>query len=472
MILRSKESVVVQFIKQLQELYESKQYHILDLFRMYMGFLKKFGGYTNKHDLRRCTPWQMKDMEMSLWNDKIDYTKIPLETVHNRNRRSGKTKNFTQVGTFCGILNKEVKWRSAYLAQQNMAKFWFLLNPFVHKIDNLKNDVYLYGHTDYNINMGILSAANVTGVECDVAMFDEGAWVFKHLKLYEAYKNARPMVAPSVFKHIIHFSTPARYSAFQEAWLEVESFAEEIGTTLTVLRTWKDCPWITPEFITYEERMHIEDPSYIDQNYKGIWVVRGGAVFNNFYDINDHKHVSKEIRENWDKIVSNKGGVDWNGELTKHYLILGKVTPAYVFIKEELKFVEIEFLKGYMKTHSLELEDNDPFSDEFADTAKQMGIIARYFGWKMPEKMERVRQLKIRTIIIDKAKCPTTWKNLQEAGFKKEARNAELEKRPDQHGLDGTLHMVHPDAGDVIYKRTPPMMSTLIKGWTRNKQFN
>ncbi|KKM83156.1 hypothetical protein LCGC14_1312290 [marine sediment metagenome] len=447
--------VAVKFANQLLELYNSNEYHILDLFRMYKGFLTKFGGYTEKHDLRRCTPWQMKDMEMSLWNDKIDYTKIPLETVHNRNRRSAKTKNFTEVGVFCALLDKEVKWRSAYGAQQTMAKFWYMLNPFVHKINNLENNVYLLGPSTYPINIGILSPGNVTGVECDVAMFDEGAWVFKNLKLYEAYKNARPMVAPSTFKHIMHFSTPARYSAFQEAWLEVESFAEEIGTTLTVLRTWKDCPWITPEFIEYEERMHIEDPSYINQNYKGVWVVRGGAVFNNFYDINDRVHVPKEIREGWNEIEVDKGGVDWNGEMTKHYLVLGKVIPQYVFIKQEIKFVEIAFLKEWMHRVTLELEDGDPFSDEFADTAKEIGIIGSYYGWDMPHKMERVRQLKIRTVIIDKAKCPTVWKNFQEAGFKKISRNAELEKRPDQHGLDGALHMVHPDPGPVDYRRRP-----------------
>ena len=443
-----------RFATQLLELLESG-YHILDLFRMYIGFLTKFGGYTEKYDLRRVTGWQMKDMEMAIWNDKVDYTKIPLETVHNKNRRSGKTKDATRLGTFFGILNKEVKWRSAYLAQQNMAKMWYNLNPFVRKINNLENNVYLVKPSQYPVNLGVLSPANVTGVECDVAMFDEGAWVFKHLKVYEAYKNARPMVAPSDFKHIIHFSTPARYSAFQEAWLEVESFAESLDTQLTVLRTWEDCPWITPEFLEYEELMHIEDPSYVDQNYKGVWVVRGGAVFNNFYDIHDIKHVYKEIREGWDEIVCDKGGVDWNGEHTKHYLVLGKVTPQYVFIKEELKFVNIEFLKGYMHDVTLELEDDDPFSDSFADTAKELGIIGSYYGWDMPHKMERVRQLKIRTIIIDKAKCPTTWKNLQEAGFKKISRNAELEKRPDQHGLDGTLHMVHPDPGPVDYKRRP-----------------
>jgi len=191
-----------------------------------MGFLIKFGGHTPKHDMRRVTTWQMKDMEMAIWNDKIDYTKIPLETVHNKNRRSAKTKDATRLAVFFALLNKEVKWRSAYGAQQTMAKFWYLLNPFVHKINHQENNVYIRGPTNYPINLGILSPANVTGVECDVAMFDEGGWVFKHLKLYEAYKNARPMVAPSDFKHVIHFSTPARYSAFQEACLEVESFAE------------------------------------------------------------------------------------------------------------------------------------------------------------------------------------------------------------------------------------------------------
>lgn len=453
MVLRSQ--IAAKFAEQLLELYKSKQYHILDLFRMYKGFLTKFGGHTEKHDLRRCTAWQMEDMEMALWNDKIDYTKIPLETVHNRNRRSAKTKNFTEVGVFCGLLDKEVKWRSAYLAQQNMAKFWFMLNPFVRKINNLENNVYLYGKTNYPINLGVLSPANVTGVECDVAMFDEGGWVFKNLKIYEAYKNARPMVAPSEFKHIIHFSTPARYSAFQEAWLEMESYGEEIGTELVKLRTSEDCPWITPEFLEYEERMNLDCPWYVNQNYKGIWVVYGGAVFNNFYDINDLVNVPKAIREGWDEIVVDKGGVDWNGEHTKHYLILGKVTPKYTFIKEELKFLDIAFLKDYMHQVTLELEYDDPFSDEFADTAAEMGIIASYFGWKMPQKMERVRQINARMTIIDKAKCPTVWKNFQEAALDKTQRMAALEKRPDQHGLDGALHMMHPDPGPISYKRRP-----------------
>jgi len=436
-------------------MWESGQYHILDLFRMYMGFLVKFGRYNAKHDMRRVAPWQMKDMEMAIWNDKVDYTKVPLETVHNKNRRSGKTKDATRIAVFYGLLNLEVKWRSGYMRQQTMAKYWFLMNPFVSKISNLDNSISLFGPSIYPIDLAVLTAGNVTGIECDCAFFDEGGWVFKHLKLYEAYRNARPMVAPSKCKHIMHFSTPARYSAFQEAWLEVEALGEEIGTTLTVLRTDQDCPWITPEFVEYERRMNADCPWYVDQNYKGVWVVYGGAVFSNFYDVNDTLHVPQSIRDNWADMKSERGGVDWNGELTQHYLVLGKLTPAHVFVKEELKFLDINFLKNYMKTVSLEMEHDDPFSDQFSETAKEMRITGAYFGWDMPAKMERVRQVQIRTVIIDKAKCPTTWRNFQEAALDKGSRLPALEKRMDQHGLDGVLHMVHPEPGRIHYKRMP-----------------
>lgn len=422
-----------------------------------MGFLIKFGKHNAKHDMRRVTTWQYKDMEMAIWNDKIDYTKIPLETVHNKNRRSGKTKDATRIAVFFGLLNLEVKWRSGYMRQQAMAKYWFLMNPFVANIHYQDNSVHLYGPSIYPIDLAVLTPANVTGIECDCAFFDEGGWVFKHLRLYEAYRNARPMVAPSKCKHIMHFSTPARYSAFQEAWLEVESLAQELGTTLTVLRTDADCPWITPEFVEYERRMNIDCPWYVDQNYKGVWVVYGGAVFSNFYDVHDTVHVPQWIRDRWSEksMRSDRGGVDWNGEIVKHYLVLGKVTPNYVFIKEELKFTDINFLKKYMKTHSLEMEADDPFSDPFAKTAAELGIIGSYFGWKIEQKMERVRQLQMRTVIIDKAKCPTTWRNFQEAALDPKERLPALVKRPDQHGLDGALHLAHPEVGGISYKRPP-----------------
>ena len=463
----SLKNLASEFAAQLLALWETGNYHILTLFRMYIWFLQNYGKHNAKHDIRRFTDWQLKDMEMAIWNAKIDFTKIPLETVHNKNRRSGKTKNATIVAVFFKLLNLEVKWRSAYSRQMTMAKYWFLMNPFIRKIDYVDNSIHSYGPSIYPIDMAVLTPANVTGVECDCAFFDEGGWVFKHLRLYEAYQNARPMVAPSLCKHIMHFSTPARDSAFEEAWISVQSLEVELGTTLTVLRTDEDCPWITPEFVEYERLMNIDVPWYVDQNYKGIWVVYGGAVFNKFYDLRDKLHVPQAIRDNWAKIPLEKGGVDWNGEHTKHFLVMGQVTPSHVFIKEELKFTDIKYLKNYMNEVSLELEFDDPFSNQYADTAMEIGIKASYFGWKMEQKMERVRQINARTTIIDKVKCPTVFKNFQNAGFNKAVRLGVLEKRPDQHGLDGALHMIHPDAGKVDYKRRPkraynrPLMAEL-----------
>ena len=65
------------------------------------------------------------------------------------------------------------------------------------------------------------------------------------------------------------------------------------------------------------------------------------------------------------------------------------------------------------------------------------------------------RKFNARTTIIDKVKCPTVFKNFRNAGFDKAVRLGVLKKMPDQHGLDGALHMIHPDPGRVDYKRRP-----------------
>jgi hypothetical protein len=419
---------------------------------MYIGFILKYGGHAGRKDLRLMEKWQLEDMVMSIWNDKIDYRLEPLETVWNKNRRSGKTEGATIIAVFFALLDYEVKWRSAYMKQQKEAKIWFSLNPFVDHINNQDNLVFLKGHSYYPIDIAVLSPGNVTGVECDVAMFDEGGWVFRNLQLYEAYRNARPMVAPSDFKHIIHFSTPARYSAFQEAEDAVRLYAEQKGTQLAVLRTWEDCPWITEEFIAYEERMNADCPWYVDQNYRGIYVVYGGAVFTNFYDINNSSYVTDELYDAFRKAKPSHGGVDWNGEFTKHYLILGKILPSYLFILDEIKFLDIEFLRQYEREVSLELEDDDPFSAPYAKDAKELGLKVNYFGWNDTMKMDRVHEVQNRMVIMDKKRCPQTWKNFQEAAFDQTSRLPKLEKRTDQHGLDGTLHMCH---AAPIYLTTP-----------------
>jgi len=425
---------------------------------MYIGFLLKYGGHAGRKNLQLMERWQLEDMVMCIWNDKIDYTRETLETVWNKNRRSGKTEGATLLAVFFALLNYEVKWRSAYMKQQKEAKIWFSLNPFVDHINNQDNLVFLKGASYYPIDIAVLSPGNVTGVECDIAIFDEGGWVFRNLQLYEAYRNARPMVAPSEFKHIIHLSTPARYSAFQEAWDYTRTREEKLGTKLTVLRTWKDCPWITPEFIEEERLANLDCPWYVDQNYRGIFVVYGGAVFTNFYDINDSIHVSDEVYDSFRRTSPTHGGVDWNGEFTKHFLVLGRILPSYIFFLDEQKFTDIKYLERFDSRYiSIEVEDDDPFSKPYADDCKKLGLKVNYFGWNDENKMTRVHYIQERTAIIDKVKCPVLWKNMQEAAFDQTSRLPKLEKRTDQHGIDAAMHMCH--AGEqylTVPKRPKP----------------
>jgi hypothetical protein len=73
----------------------------------------------------------------------------------------------------------------------------------------------------------------------------------------------------------------------------------------------------------------------------------------------------------------------------------------------------------------------------------------------MEAKMERVRQINARITIIDKIKCPLTFRNFEEAALDQKQRIAALVKEPNQHGLDGTLHMVHPKPWGMFYKKMP-----------------
>ena len=85
-----------------------------------------------------------------------------------------------------------------------------------------------------------------------------------------------------------------------------------------------------------------------------------------------------------------------------------------------------------------------------------MGFAGIYQEWNADKKHTRVQELRNRVIIIDKLKCPLTYRNLMEASYDQGERLPKLEKRTDQHGLDGLLHAIH-DRSGVIY--TPQHVS-------------
>lgn len=414
-----------------------------DLLKVYLGYLGEVAGFDME-------AWQIKDMMMAVDNDAIDYREVPIEVIWNKSRRSGKTMNATMLAVFYALLGHRVVWRTPKRNQFKSAMRWWQMNPFVTKIQMRKHLVHLVnGNT---IDVAVMTPGNCTGIEADCVFFDEGGWVFKRLQVYEGYKQARPMIAPSDFKHILHFSTPARSTAFAEAWKRLKKKERELGTSLTVKRTADDCPWISEKFIESEKEANWDCPWYVDQNYYGKFVVYGGAVFDDIIDI---REAPDEIVELWNDTVPDVAGVDFNAPSSGHYVVKGKIFDEMVFLMYEEVFDEVEYLDN-LKDIVLEVEDGG-FNTPFANECRAMGLSnIMYEAWDEKSKMQRVRALQKRTIIIDGKECSVTKQNIEEAAYDQNSRLPKLEKRSEQHGLDAALHLMGLENtySEIIYDST------------------
>jgi hypothetical protein len=449
----------VKFQNQIREYYNNTQDDIAT-FRYYLGFIKTFA----PERYRNFTRWQREDMEMSIANPLIDTSREVLETAWNYSRRGGKSRGLTVLAVFFALIGKLVIWRSPHADQLGQASQWFAMNPFVKKVSiNNLNKVEVYGSPD--INISVLSAGKVASREADILIYDEGGWVFKHLALYEFYKASRPMVAASQYRHIIHASTPARNTAFHEEWENLQDLEIRLNTKFTSLHPHEDCEWITDEWIEMEREKNSDTPWYVDQNYNCMFVVYGGAVFTNVIALGD-AHFPEFPYGYLDKIKPRYTGVDFNGDVVGHYIITIDYNDNFVFVLSEQKFTDLRYLldldkrlvleagekwTGYDRLGgvSIEVEDGQ-FNIPFCNDLRRMGFAGIYQEWNRDKKHTRVQELRNRVIVIDKLKCPLTYRNLMEASYDQGERLPKLEKRTDQHGLDGLLHAIHDKSG-VIY---------------------
>lgn len=464
----NRRNVCIQFKKQLLELYNSGT-PIIKLFDYYLGFLM---AHALNDRYRAYTHWQLKDMHMSIYNEHIDVFREVLETAWNYTRRGGKSRNLTVVGVFWSLLDKLVIWRSPHSDQLGQCSEWFGMNPFVEKVVLHSNEIRIYNSP--TINISVLSPGRVASREAHCLIYDEMGWCFKHLALYEYYKASRPMIAASDFKHILHASTPARSTVFHEEWEKLEELEYRLGTQFTSIHDCDDCEWITPEWVEQERLANINCPWYVDQNYYCKWVVYGGAIFTKIIRMGDSRYPQFPAGytgpSDWDIF----GGVDFNGENVQHYLVLSKYTDKYVFVLEEIKFLNLwlleEYVNGFknergiqtLKEVSLELEDA-LFNTQFTDQTKRMGLDCMYQEWNEDIKQNRVNELQRRTIVIDTEKCPLTYKNILEAGYDENSRLPKIKKRIDHHGLDALLHCIHGTSGQINVAKSTREQNNWVK---------
>ena len=283
---------------------------------MYLAFLYKFAdrpGTPDKYRLALWTRWQIKDMEMAIHNPKIDVRKIALEIAWLYTRRGGKTRGLTIIAVFFSLIGYQVAWRAPHGEQLKKAGFWFNANPFVQAV-MIKSTNIIRVYNSLNISIAPMTAGRVAGGDCDVLIYDEGGWIYKHLKAYEFFLASRPMVSNSEFKHVINASTPARDTAFQDEWDEIEKLEIEYDTKLTAEHDADDCPWITPEFIESESKKYPK--WYIEMNYFCKWTVPYGAVFEKIILVgsaDQKEHYPQFDAQFLYKVKADRCGVDHNG---------------------------------------------------------------------------------------------------------------------------------------------------------------
>lgn len=440
-----------QFISQLREEYHLKGTSLWDCFLMYLGFL----------DILGCEYL----VERSVWQEEDYYTVIHNpKTMWHRNRRAGKTLGLSVLAVFFSIINfgyranaGKVVWRAPASDQLSQAQEWLRQNPFVIWISG-ENDAYILDSKP--IDMACLSAGKAASKGAAVMIEDEYRDVYKGLKMYDIAGRAEDMVAegPNETRRMISASTGCRLTYFHDQFLG--------GEWEYCRHTWKECPWITADYVESKRREHPEDPYFVDQEFNAVWVARGDTAYRNVWIVDmEAKTVTNNenvyafgdhpfFPEQWTFPEPRKAGVDFNGPKTGHYITIGSSDDQAHYINREYVVYSIPELKAYGKLYDMEIESGPLFNVEYAQECVANDIRCIHQIWDKPTLLERFYLSRSKIIVIDRRRASFTLGNLQEAVTDPAQRIEILKKSTTQHGLDGFLHQIHKTPMQaVVYKR-------------------
>lgn len=368
--------------------------------------------------------FQLKDLHLA-----VSYP----EVAWIRTRRGGKSRDLTIIAVFLAILEYKVIWRAPFSDQIKQAVLYFQHNPFVKKIA-----VYSRSEVDIffspSLEVGGMTVGKTASLGCDCLIYDEGGKVEKDKLMYQNYLYSRAMIAASTReKFIIHGTTPAIYTAIEET---VEALPAECVST----HPYTDCHWIPDAFIEDEALKHANDPWYIDQEYRCMFIVRGGAFFTN---IKTYQELGIEAPTEWDHM-----GVDFNG--IGHMLVRIRYDDKYIYCGPDLVVQEIAQIKQYIqgKMH-VEVEEggaNMGYVNQCDFPYEYQRVVDQWSSTRCAELCKR-------TIVVDERLNQGLIKNLREA-IHNPLKEGIPKKRDDQHYLDGLMHAIHPWQPKVkTYKR-------------------
>jgi len=370
------------------------------------------------------------------------------ESAAIRSRRGGKSRDLSVIGVFLALLEYKVIWRAPYSDQLKQAALYLQHNPFVKRIALAsRNEVDVFFSP--SMEVGSLTVGKTASLGCDALIYDEGGKVEKDKLMYQNYLYSRAMIAASMRpKFIIHGTTPAIYTAIEET-------VDGLPDKAVSIHPYTDMHWISDDFVVDEQKKHMHDPWYIDQEYRCMFVVRGGAVFDNIKTYQE-LGLSKPT-------FYNRMGIDFNGAIG-HMVVRTQMNEQYILCAPDLVVHDLDEIPKYIEKHmEVEIEDGG-YNAGFVKHAPfqyQKRLVNDTFS------STRLHELKSRTIVVDEVDNYQLIKNLRESMY--DERKPIIKKRNDQHYLDGLLHSAISLTGS--YTWTPPRRSEILKNQRKRERY-
>jgi hypothetical protein len=416
-----------QFIK-----YMYYEREILKAYQFYINFIKKYG---QSVDLKRIEKFQYEDMVMAITNQ---------EVVWLRTRRGGKTRDLSLVNGFWIIVDKDPIWFTPQSDQQKQAIQYFLANPFYSH--SVKDYIYFHGCKN-SIEISNLTLGKSASKGKDCISYDEGAKVPIGQIIYDYYKYSRVIISGKLWegdKHILSASTAARNTAIE---IEYELMMK-IHPDLISIHPYTDCWWITDEWVKQEEIANIDDPKFVDQEYRTLFVTRGGiSVFPTLTEVK-YKDIPQDLESYY--------GIDFGG--TDHVVEIKLDRDAkriYVCSESEVDLYTHPDCLNYLAKKRVEIEGGKLYNEDPKQGQKALSLQSKIQASKVDINhkwiQERLKIGKSNEICIDRSKTPGTYNDLKTAihdddgGYVKHKNG----KYPN-HWFDAFLHAIGANRGSII----------------------
>lgn len=326
-------------------------------------------------------------------------------------------------------------WLAAASGQLDQARFYFQDHPFVENIKGSvgKEIIHLYSGARI-IFRG--TTASITGLRLDGIILDEEEML---------QPRQVQLVYPQLHGRMT-FSSVGKFFHLGTMQYDAPLFMENIENYPKKVHPWTESPWLVKAGHIQRLIDGGKTPEWeIDMLYRCIPTAPNGMLFPSVEDA---------------AVIYSPSEVQYGIDFGTQDMCVGIVIRGKTcYVVEEYAF-QVETNNGaydFIKGRLCEVESNGyNDSDRFGKKASMM--VQRIKATRQPctNKWKQERQFIARQfdkIVVDRKKCPETWKDVKGAMFGPDGLYLKHETKAPCHYLDSFLHAVKPEVIAIRHSR-------------------